>query len=130
MQYAGRFFVGSASLDAQSLRWLTGRNTGGGGIGMDLRPFGRTGLMISPVTLGSMEFGSKVDESEAAEVFGRSGCWCQRHRYGQCVRLWQERGSRRPIDQWDARQVDLGDQVLRADRQPGSELGRHVTPHC
>ena len=72
MQYAGRFFVGSASLDAQSLPWLTGRDTGGGGIGMDLRPFGRTGLMISPVTLGSMEFGSKVDEAEAAEVFGRA----------------------------------------------------------
>jgi aryl-alcohol dehydrogenase-like predicted oxidoreductase len=28
--------------------------------------------MISPVTLGSMEFGSKVDEAEAAEVFGRA----------------------------------------------------------
>ena len=39
---------------------------------MDLRPFGRTGLMISPVTLGSMEFGSKVDESEAARLFGRA----------------------------------------------------------
>jgi aryl-alcohol dehydrogenase-like predicted oxidoreductase len=36
---------------------------------MDLRPFGRTGLMISPVMLGSMEFGSKVDESEATRLF-------------------------------------------------------------
>lgn len=36
---------------------------------MDLRPFGRTGLMISPVTLGSMEFGSKVDEPEATRLF-------------------------------------------------------------
>jgi aryl-alcohol dehydrogenase-like predicted oxidoreductase len=28
--------------------------------------------MISPVTLGSMEFGSKVDESKAARLFGRA----------------------------------------------------------
>jgi hypothetical protein len=28
-------------------------------MGMNLRPFGRTGLMISPLTLGTMEFGSK-----------------------------------------------------------------------
>ena len=32
---------------------------------MVLRPFGRTGLMISPFTLGSIEFGSKVDEPDA-----------------------------------------------------------------
>jgi len=35
-------------------------------MGMNLRPFGRTGLMISPLTLGTMEFGSKVDETEAS----------------------------------------------------------------
>jgi hypothetical protein len=28
-------------------------------MGMNLRPFGRRGLMISPLTLGTMEFGSK-----------------------------------------------------------------------
>src|SRR5690349_20385334 len=35
---------------------------------MELRPFGRTGLGISPFTIGSMEFGSKVDESEAGRI--------------------------------------------------------------
>jgi aryl-alcohol dehydrogenase-like predicted oxidoreductase len=35
---------------------------------MRLRPFGRTGLMISPLTLGSMEFGSKVDLTEASRL--------------------------------------------------------------
>jgi aryl-alcohol dehydrogenase-like predicted oxidoreductase len=33
-----------------------------------LRPFGRTGLMVSPFTLGTMEFGSKVDETEASRL--------------------------------------------------------------
>ena len=37
-------------------------------MGMNLRPFGRTGLMISPLTLGTMEFGSKVDETEASRL--------------------------------------------------------------
>ena len=36
---------------------------------MDLRPFGRTGLLLSPLSLGTMEFGSKVDEVEAARLF-------------------------------------------------------------
>jgi aryl-alcohol dehydrogenase-like predicted oxidoreductase len=35
---------------------------------MGLRPFGRTGLMVSPFTLGTMEFGSKVDETEASKL--------------------------------------------------------------
>jgi aryl-alcohol dehydrogenase-like predicted oxidoreductase len=39
---------------------------------MVLRPFGRTGLMISPFTLGSMEFGSKVDEAEAFRLLNRA----------------------------------------------------------
>ena len=39
---------------------------------MILRPFGRTGLMLSPVTLGTMEFGSKIDEAEAGKVVRRS----------------------------------------------------------
>ena len=39
---------------------------------MVLRPFGRTGLMISPFTLGSMEFGSKVDEAEAFRLLDRA----------------------------------------------------------
>jgi aryl-alcohol dehydrogenase-like predicted oxidoreductase len=39
---------------------------------MVLRPFGRTGLMISPFTLGSMEFGSKVDEPEAFRLLDRA----------------------------------------------------------
>jgi aryl-alcohol dehydrogenase-like predicted oxidoreductase len=33
-----------------------------------LRSFARTGLMLSPVTLGPMEFGSKIDEAEAGKV--------------------------------------------------------------
>jgi len=37
-------------------------------MGMELRPFGRTGLMMSPLTLGTMEFGSKVDETETARL--------------------------------------------------------------
>jgi aryl-alcohol dehydrogenase-like predicted oxidoreductase len=36
---------------------------------MMLRPLGRTGLMVSTLTLGSMEFGSKVSESEADGLF-------------------------------------------------------------
>jgi aryl-alcohol dehydrogenase-like predicted oxidoreductase len=35
---------------------------------MDLRRFGRTGLMVSPFTMGTMEFGSKVDETEASRL--------------------------------------------------------------
>jgi aryl-alcohol dehydrogenase-like predicted oxidoreductase len=35
---------------------------------MGLRPFGRTGLMVSPFTMGTMEFGSKVDETEASRL--------------------------------------------------------------
>ena len=37
-----------------------------------LRPFGRTGLMVSPVTLGTMEFGSKVDDAEAGKLFAQA----------------------------------------------------------
>jgi aryl-alcohol dehydrogenase-like predicted oxidoreductase len=33
------------------------------------RPLGRTGLMVSPFTLGSMEFGSKTSEAEAQRLF-------------------------------------------------------------
>jgi aryl-alcohol dehydrogenase-like predicted oxidoreductase len=39
---------------------------------MRLRPFGRTGLMISPFTLGSMEFGSKVNPTEASRMLDRA----------------------------------------------------------
>jgi aryl-alcohol dehydrogenase-like predicted oxidoreductase len=39
---------------------------------MGLRPFGRTGLMVSPFTLGTMEFGSKVDETEASRLLNRA----------------------------------------------------------
>ncbi len=39
---------------------------------MALRPFGRTGLMVSPFTMGTMEFGSKVDETEASHLFNRA----------------------------------------------------------
>lgn len=35
---------------------------------MGFRPFGRTGLMVSPFTMGTMEFGSKVDETEASRL--------------------------------------------------------------
>ena len=42
------------------------------GMIMGLRPFGRTGLMVSPLTLGTMEFGNKVDETEAAPLFSRT----------------------------------------------------------
>jgi aryl-alcohol dehydrogenase-like predicted oxidoreductase len=41
---------------------------------MGLRPFGRTGLMISPFTLGSMEFGSKVDATDASRLLDRARC--------------------------------------------------------
>jgi aryl-alcohol dehydrogenase-like predicted oxidoreductase len=37
-----------------------------------LRPFGRIGLMVSPFTLGTMEFGNKVDQTEAARLFSRT----------------------------------------------------------
>jgi len=39
---------------------------------MALRLFGRTGLMISPLTLGTMEFGSKLDENEASRLLDRA----------------------------------------------------------
>ena len=39
---------------------------------MALRPFGRTGLMVSPFTMGTMEFGSKVDETEASRLLNRA----------------------------------------------------------
>ena len=35
---------------------------------MNLRPFGRTGLLVSPLSLGTMEFGSKIDEVEATKL--------------------------------------------------------------
>ena len=34
----------------------------------DRRPFGRTGLVVSPLSLGTMEFGSKIDEVEASKL--------------------------------------------------------------
>jgi aryl-alcohol dehydrogenase-like predicted oxidoreductase len=39
---------------------------------MNLRPFGRTGLIVSPFTLGTMEFGSKVTETEASKLLNRA----------------------------------------------------------
>ena len=39
---------------------------------LELRPLGRTGLLVSPFSLGTMEFGSKVDQSEAARLFDRA----------------------------------------------------------
>jgi aryl-alcohol dehydrogenase-like predicted oxidoreductase len=39
---------------------------------MGLRPFGRTGLRVSPFALGTMEFGAKVDENEAARLLDRA----------------------------------------------------------
>ena len=36
---------------------------------MATRPLGRTGVMVSPFTLGSMEFGSKTSEAEASRLF-------------------------------------------------------------
>jgi diketogulonate reductase-like aldo/keto reductase len=36
---------------------------------MATRPFGRTGLMVSPFALGSMEFGSKTSQEEATRLF-------------------------------------------------------------
>lgn len=36
---------------------------------MQTRPLGRTGLTVSPFTLGSMEFGSKTSEDGAARLF-------------------------------------------------------------
>lgn len=35
---------------------------------MHLRPFGRTGLLISPLSLGTMEFGTTIDETTAAAI--------------------------------------------------------------
>ncbi|WP_426566782.1 aldo/keto reductase [Angustibacter sp. McL0619] len=37
---------------------------------MSPRPLGRTGLMVSPLTLGTMEFGGKTDQDDARAVFG------------------------------------------------------------
>jgi aryl-alcohol dehydrogenase-like predicted oxidoreductase len=37
---------------------------------MTVRSFGRTGLLVSPVAIGTMEFGSKVDEPEASRLIG------------------------------------------------------------
>ena len=37
-------------------------------MGMATRPLGRTGLQISPLTLGTMEFGGKVSEAEAVRL--------------------------------------------------------------
>jgi aryl-alcohol dehydrogenase-like predicted oxidoreductase len=36
---------------------------------MLLRPLGRTGLMVSPLTLGSMEFGSRTSPEDAVRLF-------------------------------------------------------------
>jgi aryl-alcohol dehydrogenase-like predicted oxidoreductase len=36
---------------------------------MELRTLARTGLKLSALTLGSMEFGSKIDEAEAGRIF-------------------------------------------------------------
>ncbi len=35
---------------------------------METRPLGRTGLMVSPLTLGTMEFGSKVSDDQASDL--------------------------------------------------------------
>ena len=39
---------------------------------MTMRPLGRTGLQVSPFSLGSMEFGGQVDESTAADLVATS----------------------------------------------------------
>ena len=39
-------------------------------MGLATRSLGRTGLQICPLTLGTMEFGAKVSEEEAARLFG------------------------------------------------------------
>jgi aryl-alcohol dehydrogenase-like predicted oxidoreductase len=36
---------------------------------MGTRPLGRTGLMVSPLTLGTMEFGTKVGDDQANDLF-------------------------------------------------------------
>lgn len=39
---------------------------------MEYRPLGQSGLMLSPLTLGSMEFGSKVTGEEAGRLLARA----------------------------------------------------------
>lgn len=39
---------------------------------IDHRPLGRTGLLISPLTLGTMMFGGQTDESTAARIVARA----------------------------------------------------------
>jgi aryl-alcohol dehydrogenase-like predicted oxidoreductase len=39
-------------------------------MGMRMQSFGRTGLLVSPVSIGTMEFGSKVSEAEAYRLLG------------------------------------------------------------
>ena len=36
--------------------------------GMKLRPFGRTGVQVSPICLGTMMFGAKTDEPESGRI--------------------------------------------------------------
>ena len=61
---------------------------------------GVPGLMISPFTLGSMEFGSKVDEPEAFRLLDRANRgWRQCHRHSQRLCLSPERGNRAALDQ-------------------------------
>jgi aryl-alcohol dehydrogenase-like predicted oxidoreductase len=38
----------------------------------DYRPFGRTGIKISPLTLGSMMFGKKADQDESSRIIDRA----------------------------------------------------------
>jgi hypothetical protein len=49
-------------------------------------------LMVSPFTLGTMEFGNKVDQTEAARLFSRTiDAGGHRCRHGKCVRRGSER---------------------------------------
>ena len=39
---------------------------------MEYRPLGRTGVMVSPICLGTMNFGGPTDENDALTIIARS----------------------------------------------------------
>ena len=99
-------------------------------MGMELRPFGRTGLMMSPLTRGTMEFGSKVNETEASRLI--EGAVDIGVNSVDTANVYASGRSEEILGRliWrEARSPYSGHEILRAHWQWGPQLGWHVAPN-
>ena len=62
---------------------------------MQYRSLGRTGVQVTPLCLGAMNFGGPTDEAESIAIINRAGRRHQLHRHGQRLQRRRERAHRR-----------------------------------